>query len=214
MALGQRYGERFRMRYKRLLIAALLILFVSCSVIAWNSHKSYSIENWQVVNHQQEFVPYGYLLKFKERADQLDDSKIYNIARYKASLINQARAMGIAQDNLATAFTTAGYIVYYSIYPVLIGMLLSVPGLYSNIRQEGRISLDWTRLGAVGIPALALTLSQILYWFTPIGRIIAPVLPGWGLVKDIVVVGGIILGYTLLSSIRKVPHTHEVSKTL
>jgi hypothetical protein len=107
MALGQRNGERFRMRYKRLLIAALLILFVSCSVIVWNSHKSYSIENWQVVNHQQEFVPYGYLLKFKERADQMDDSKIYNIARYKASLINQARAMGIAQGNLATAFTTA-----------------------------------------------------------------------------------------------------------
>jgi hypothetical protein len=115
---------------------------------------------------------------------------------------------------VSRTYKPAGYIVYNSIYPVLIGMLLSVPGLYSNIRQEGRISLDWTRLGAVGIPALALTLSQILYWFTPIGRIIAPVLPGWGLVKDIVVVGGIILGYTLLSSIRKVPHTHEVSKTL
>jgi hypothetical protein len=107
MALGQRNGEKLRMNFKRLLVLALLIVFVSCSVVVWNSHKSYSIESWQVVNDKQEFVPYGYLLKFKDRTDQLDDSKIYNISRYKDCLMDQARAKGITEDNLATAFTAA-----------------------------------------------------------------------------------------------------------
>jgi hypothetical protein len=119
-------------------------------------------------------------------------------------LTNHAEELRIV---VSRTYKPTSLIIYTAIYPVIIGMLLSLPTLYSKMKKEGRITLEWIRLVAVGVPALILTLSQILYWFTPFGRIIYPMLPEWGLAKETVMVGGIFLGYTLLSSIRKVDRT-------
>jgi hypothetical protein len=138
---------------------------------------------------------------------------IYSVSLIILSLwlTNHAEELRIT---VSQTYQPAGYVIYSAIYPVLIGMLLLVPGLYSNIRKEGRIKLDWIRLGAVGVPALVLTLSQILYWFTPFGRIIYPILPEWVYAKETVMIGGIILGHTLFSSIRKTTLPYKDSRTL
>jgi hypothetical protein len=70
--------------------------------------------------------------------------------------------------------------------------------------------VDWIRLAAVGGPALILTLSQILYFLTPLGKMLFPLLPRWGMAKDGVIVGGVILGYTLISSLNKIDTTDDV----
>jgi hypothetical protein len=37
-----------------------------------------------------------------------------------------------------------------------------------------------------------------------------PLLPRWGMAKDGVIVGGVILGYTLISSLNKIDPTDDV----
>jgi len=95
---------------------------------------------------------------------------------------------------------------YISCYPIVIGMLLAVPGLISRIQQEGKWIIDWQMLLPIGLPTLVFNISLLLnnsflYKFDWYRLIFSDTR-----VYDI---SGIVCGYVLLSSLKRVTLTKE-----
>ncbi|WP_088186755.1 hypothetical protein [Desulfosporosinus sp. FKA] len=100
--------------------------------------------------------------------------------------------------------------VFIACFPIVIGMLLAVPGLVSSFKQEGKWIIDWQMLLPVGVPTLVFNFSLLLnnpflYKFDWYRLIFSDTR-----VYDI---SGIVCGYVLLSSLKRVTLTKEKSIT-
>lgn len=51
---------------------------------------------------------------------------------------------------------------YIAFYPVIIGMLLAVPGLIHRIRQAGKWRIDWQMLLVIGLPTLLFNIQPLM----------------------------------------------------
>lgn len=92
--------------------------------------------------------------------------------------------------------------LFYTFYSVLIGLVVAMPHLIKNWRQEGKLSLNTNKLLGVGIPALGANLSLILYALSPLGKIIPQVFLFFYNLK-IISISGMIFGYIVLTSLEK-----------
>ena len=52
--------------------------------------------------------------------------------------------------------------IFMALYPIVIGMILAVPGLLQRIRQEGKWRIDWQMLVPVGIPTFLYNINLVL----------------------------------------------------
>lgn len=87
---------------------------------------------------------------------------------------------------------------FIAFYPILVGMLLAVPGLISRMQLKGTWSIDWQMLLPIGLPTLVFNISPLvnnsfLFKFQAYQLIVSDTR-----VYDIC---GIVFGYVLLKSL-------------
>ena len=101
--------------------------------------------------------------------------------------------------------------IFMALYPIVIGMVLAVPGLFQHIRQEGKWRIDWQMLVPVIIPTLLFNINFLLSllfhkpllfkfdWYT-------------FMLSDprTLDISGIVCGYVLLSSLIRKPSDAEI----
>lgn len=82
-----------------------------------------------------------------------------------------------------------------------VGVALAFPSFFSNLKKNGVWKIDYKKILFFGIPALYLTFYFTFHFYNPLGMIRAP----WVFVFGIepYKLGGMILGYVILSSFTK-----------
>ncbi|GAB6173672.1 hypothetical protein JCM15765_31500 [Paradesulfitobacterium aromaticivorans] len=107
--------------------------------------------------------------------------------------------------NLEKSQTLNAYpsMIFDAIFPVLMGLLLEGPNFLTKMKIRGSWGIDWLKLVTLGIPTLVITTSHLLY-FSPIGNFVYPILLPWNYNDQAAIISGVIFGYVLINSIKKV----------
>ncbi|WP_100012192.1 hypothetical protein [Lentibacillus sediminis] len=118
---------------------------------------------------------------------------IYFGVRYQVWLEEQSRMY----------FDMLPFVLFTAIFPILIGLLLRLPKLIIEIKQNVPWTFDWVKFVAVGLPALCI-LSMYILPFIPLGegfiRIPYIIMIGGPMIQTI---AGIVFGYSLLDSLKR-----------
>ncbi|MGC7869998.1 hypothetical protein ACPUYX_00550 [Desulfosporosinus sp. SYSU MS00001] len=91
--------------------------------------------------------------------------------------------------------------MFISIYPIVIGILLALPGLFLRIRQKGKWTIDWQLLIPIGVPTFIININILLnksfslYQFEWFRLMISS--------TRIFDISGIVCGYVLISSLKR-----------
>lgn len=95
--------------------------------------------------------------------------------------------------------------VFTTVYPIVFGMILGLPHAIGHWRKPGVWKIDWTRMLAIGIPCLLTNLSLLLFFFSPISKLMGRFAHVLAALTDVQVatISGLILGYVILTSIQK-----------
>ncbi|MDR3587932.1 MAG: hypothetical protein P4L59_21865 [Desulfosporosinus sp.] len=93
--------------------------------------------------------------------------------------------------------------LFASFFPVVIGVLIAVPGFVLNLNKPGSWNLNWIRLVVIGLPSLFVTCAYLMF-YANLGQYLYPVLSLWILNNEVITISGIIFGYTVLASFDKV----------
>ncbi|OEH92336.1 hypothetical protein [Bacillus solimangrovi] len=95
------------------------------------------------------------------------------------------------------------YLMYSSIFSIIIGVLFGIPRLITKIRSAQKFTFDWIKFIAIGIPTVYLATVPYLY-FTAIGSYLpyaSRIYHEFGNFTPTIF--GIIFGYVLLDSFIK-----------
>ena len=105
------------------------------------------------------------------------------------------------REKSAIVFDLKPYIIFSSIFPIFIGMLLRLPKLIIEIKNKQKWSFDWIKFITIGIPSLYIALIPPLAF--SYGTILlfskAFMLLGASTFTSI---AGVIFGYVLLDSLK------------
>ncbi|WP_240951667.1 hypothetical protein [Bacillus sp. RO2] len=91
-------------------------------------------------------------------------------------------------------------VIFATVFPVLIGILLRLPKLITEIKRDKAWSVNWIKLLAVGLPTLYVALVPLLS-FTILGKYLPFALEIFHL--DLSNIAGLIFGYVMLDSIKE-----------
>ncbi len=97
----------------------------------------------------------------------------------------------------------------HALYPIVIGVLLATPNLIKTLKNPGKVHYDFPRALVFGIPTLILALSNLIYLlsafplFSLIDSILLPLYRQNYIYFEVITMSGVILGYTLVTSVRK-----------
>ncbi len=91
--------------------------------------------------------------------------------------------------------------LYSSLYPILIGLLFALPKFVRILKVDGRLSYDWIRILAVGIPTL-FGATVFLIYFSPLGAYF-PFISILSIGTKFSTICGIVFGYLILSCFQK-----------
>ncbi|MCM3618251.1 hypothetical protein M3936_11745 [Sutcliffiella horikoshii] len=99
-------------------------------------------------------------------------------------------------------------VIFATIFPVLIGILLRLPKLIKEIKQGKAWSVNWIKLLAVGLPTLYVTFVPLLsltslFRYLPFAMDIVHL--------DFSTIAGVIFGYVLLDSFRENSEAEETN---
>jgi hypothetical protein len=101
--------------------------------------------------------------------------------------------------------------IFMALYPIVIGMVLAVPGLIQRFYQEGKWRIDWQMLVPVGIPTFLYNINLVLSLISH-----KPLLFKYDWYKIMLSdprsldISGIVCGYVLLSSLIRKPSDAEI----
>lgn len=100
-----------------------------------------------------------------------------------------------------TTFNRMPHLYFITVYPVLLGILFSLPSLFRKISAQGKWGYDWIKALAVGIPTfLGSTLLFLTY--SPYGNYLPKYLRMLAS-SEFTSLCGLALGYTITSCIKK-----------
>ncbi|AFM41057.1 hypothetical protein Desaci_2086 [Desulfosporosinus acidiphilus SJ4] len=102
--------------------------------------------------------------------------------------------------------------IFMALYPIVIGMVLAVPGLIQRIRQEGKWRIDWQMLLPIGLPTLLYNINLLLSVIFP-NLFLYLYKYDWYqfMVSDTrsLDISGIVCGYVFISSWIRTPSDEE-----
>lgn len=101
-------------------------------------------------------------------------------------------------------FEVLSFVLFSSIFPIGIGILLRLPKLIIEMKEDRQWTFDWTKFMGVGLPSLGV-LSMCVVIFTPTGENLIPLVPeilyfGNSTIQTI---AGVVFGFILLDSVKK-----------
>ncbi|MGD6834541.1 hypothetical protein ACQCT5_20490 [Sutcliffiella halmapala] len=91
-------------------------------------------------------------------------------------------------------------VIYETLFPILLGILLRLPRLIKEIKEDKEWSVNWVKLITVGLPTLYIAFVPLLF-FTILGKYLPFMLEIVHL--DVSTISGLIFGYVLLDSVKK-----------
>jgi hypothetical protein len=108
----------------------------------------------------------------------------------------QSRLKAYAQMHYSMTF----YIIFIWLFPIVVGMIIRLPVLITDIINKKKWAIDWIKLIAIGLPFLYIALIPLVYLNIPI---LYPDLLMRMFNNDIMVtkIPGVILGYIILDSL-------------
>ncbi|MCG3419413.1 hypothetical protein [Oceanobacillus jordanicus] len=106
------------------------------------------------------------------------------------------------EEKASMNFDIMPIVLYGIIFPIVIGVLLRLPKLFIEIKQNKPWRFDWIRFVAIAIPTLFLIAMAILPYTAAAGIMKIPLIIMEG-TPTIQVVAGIVLGYTLLDCLKE-----------
>ena len=100
----------------------------------------------------------------------------------------------------AITFNLKAYIIYTTIFPVCMGVLLRLPKLIVEIKDKKKWSLDWMKLLIIGIPTLYIAMIPFLAIVFGKKLLFSE---AFMLLGDmtLISIAGVIFGYVLLDSL-------------
>ena len=106
-------------------------------------------------------------------------------------------------EELRNSFNLLPFLIYATIFPIAIGLLLRLPKLIIEIKEKKQWSFDWIKVAAIGIPSLYIAMIPILSLSTSFENLL--------FAKELIFLGdttltttaGIVSGYVLLDSLNK-----------
>lgn len=109
----------------------------------------------------------------------------------------------IIEERTEMTYVIFPLILYTTLFPVILGLLLGTPKLILKVKKDGFWHFDWIKFIAVGLPSLFIVLMNFLP-FSPLGE-------GWLVIPEIILIGGttvptvagLVFGYILLDSFKK-----------
>lgn len=97
------------------------------------------------------------------------------------------------------------FLIFAAFYPLVIGLVIGLPNIISRAREQGKWKCDWILILSIGIPSSYATFTRYLR-FTPIGKYIP--FMDYIIINDLLYnVGGVVLGYTILYSFKKIKNS-------
>ena len=91
--------------------------------------------------------------------------------------------------------------IFTTVFPIVIGVLIAIPGLASNFIKTGSWSVNWIKMVVIGLPTFIVSISYLMY-FSKIGKYLH-ITSSWVINGKVITISGIIFGYTVLASIYK-----------
>lgn len=106
------------------------------------------------------------------------------------------------REESAKTFNLMPFIIFGTIFPVIIGLFLRLPKLIIEIKEKRQWSFDWVKVVAIGIPSLYIAMIPLLSFNFGMNLLFA---------KEFLLLGdttitstaGIVFGYVLLDSFNK-----------
>lgn len=107
------------------------------------------------------------------------------------------------RDDAKATFEIMPVLLFATIFPIVIGILLRLPKLIMEIKKEKNWTFDWIKIVAIGVPALYVTFIPILVHLSfgvnfPFANNIVFLSNA-----SITTTAGIVFGYVLLDSLKK-----------
>ncbi|WP_019414191.1 hypothetical protein [Paenisporosarcina sp. TG20] len=105
------------------------------------------------------------------------------------------------EKEAAITFDSMPGLLFTTVFMIVMGMLLRLPKLISEIKEHKRWTFDWIKIVAIGLPALYIAILPLMT-LTSLGTDLLfanAVVTSGQLVK----IAGIIFGYVLLDSLKK-----------
>ncbi|WP_372459169.1 hypothetical protein [Alkalihalobacillus deserti] len=100
-----------------------------------------------------------------------------------------------------TTFRITSLVIFGTLFPIFIGMLLRIPRLIQEIREEKQWKVNWMKLVAIGLPSLYIIIAQLLF-FTSFGHYLPFSLGIFQLMdSNITTIISLVFGYVLLDSL-------------
>lgn len=111
------------------------------------------------------------------------------------------------EESIKVTYYSNGLMILlvYLIVPLVLGMLLALPGLFRKKQQSGIWSIDWVIVVAVSLPALVIAFLPFIHFYTAIGLVLPTghLFTGDLMQVQFFYLSSIICGYSLISSLRK-----------
>lgn len=107
------------------------------------------------------------------------------------------------QHKAIVTFEITPVILFATIFSFTIGVLLRLPKLISQIKQNKQWTFDWIKFSAIGLPSLCILFIYVFILYLP--ESILPFIPQAIFLQSptIQMIAGVVLGYILLDSIKK-----------
>ncbi|WP_153732722.1 hypothetical protein [Sporosarcina obsidiansis] len=105
------------------------------------------------------------------------------------------------REKSAITFNLMPFILFITVFPVLMGGLLRVPKLILEVKEKKQWTFDWMKIILIGIPSLYIAMIPLLAYSYGTNLLFSKVflLIGDTLFSSI---AGIIFGYVLLDSLK------------
>ena len=105
------------------------------------------------------------------------------------------------REKTAITFNMQPFIIFASIFPIFIGLLLRLPKLIIEIRDKKKWSLDWVKVITIGTPSLYIAMIPLLVIAFGMNLFFAQ---AFMLLGDFTFssIAGVIFGYVLLDSLK------------
>jgi hypothetical protein len=104
-------------------------------------------------------------------------------------------------EKASTTYDLMPVLLFATIYPIGIGLLLRLPKLIIEIKEKKQWTFDWIKVVSIGVPALYIASAPILAT-TGINFLFVKGLMLMGSFT-LITVAGIVFGYVLLDSLKK-----------
>ncbi|QFT89599.1 hypothetical protein FIU87_13140 [Bacillus sp. THAF10] len=110
--------------------------------------------------------------------------------------------LGTVSEEAKRTYNMTPLVILSTIFPILMGMLLRLPKLIMEIKENKQWTFDWIKLTAIGIPALYIAVIPLVYITFEINMWLASEIM-FTSNTTLITMAGVVFGYLLLDSLKK-----------